>query len=199
MLYFFEIATLSKAIYLSIYFKLISQQIISIVTYRDVNPIQSNPIQSNPIQSNPIQSNPIQSNPIQSNPIQSNPIFPSMIAYFVKIPVSILRWLAECQDYSALFTIPIYYSLVPVLSMMMDFLCLAYGKYEYKYTLIEWKWYIVIRSLVSFFIGYSTSPLMGISFGYQTIYSYLQIHFMEFYQLSILYNLYDMPRNSIYT
>ena len=38
-------------------------------------------------------------------------------------------------------------SLVPVLSLIMKFLWLVYKKYEYKYTLIRWTWYITIRAL----------------------------------------------------
>ena len=64
-----------------------------------------------------------------------------------------LYW--ELQYYSILLFLPIRYSLVPVLSMMMDFLRLAYRKYEYKYTMIRWTWYIVIRTLVLFPIQYS--------------------------------------------
>ena len=41
---------------------------------------------------------------------------------------------------------PIYYLTVPVLSMLMDFLWLAYRKYEYKYTMIRWTMaYYIIR------------------------------------------------------
>ena len=38
-------------------------------------------------------------------------------------------------------------SLVPVLSLFMKFLWLVYKKYEYRYTLIRWTWYITIRAL----------------------------------------------------
>ena len=61
----------------------------------------------------------------------------------------------------------IYYSFVPVLSMMMDFLWLAYRKYEYKYTMIRWTWYIVIRILVAFLFQYP----IPFSLDYQIIYS----------------------------
>ena len=62
-----------------------------------------------------------------------------------------------------------YYSLVPVLTMMMDFLWLAYRKYEYKYTMIRWTWYIVIRILVVLLVQYS----IPFSLDYQIIYSFL--------------------------
>ena len=69
------------------------------------------------------------------------------------------RFFLEIQNYYFLFTMPIYYSLVPVLSMLMDFLWLAYRKYEYKYTIIRWRWYIVIRALVNFLLQYSTNVI----------------------------------------
>ena len=77
------------------------------------------------------------------------------IAYF---PARIIDFLEEypfyweLEFYSALLFLTIRYSLVPVLSMMMDFLWLAYRKYEYKYTMIRWTWYIVIRALYLFII-----------------------------------------------
>ena len=60
--------------------------------------------------------------------------------------------LREIEHFFFLFTIPIYYSLVPVLSMLIYFLWLAYRKYEYKYTIIRWKWYIVIRIFLIYLI-----------------------------------------------
>ena len=54
---------------------------------------------------------------------------------------------------------------------MMDFLWLAYRKYEYKYTIIRWTWYIVIRALVAFLFQYSTNNSILFSVDYQTIYS----------------------------
>ena len=59
------------------------------------------------------------------------------------------RSLQEIQNYFFLFTAPIYSLFVPLLSMLMDFLWLAYRKYEHKYTMIRWTWYIVIRILVN--------------------------------------------------
>ena len=80
------------------------------------------------------------------------------------------RSLLEVQKYSILFNIPIYYSVTPILSMLMDFLWLAYRKYEYKYTLIKWTWYIVIRILVMFLVQYSTNYIVLFSVDYQTKY-----------------------------
>ena len=76
----------------------------------------------------------------------------------------------ELQNYSSQFTAPIYYSFVPVLTMLMDFLWLAYRKYEYKCTLIRWTWYIVIRILIAFLLQYSVT-FVSISADYQRIYS----------------------------
>ena len=53
--------------------------------------------------------------------------------------------------------------------MMMDFLWLAYRKYEYKYTMNRWTWYIVIRALVVFLLEYAV-VFVSISADYQTIY-----------------------------
>ena len=78
------------------------------------------------------------------------------------------RSLVEIQVYLSLFTISIYYSLVPVLSMLMDFLWLVYRKYEYKYSMIRWTWYIVIRALVLFLILFSIN-FISIPVGYEDI------------------------------
>ena len=91
---------------------------------------------------------------------------PHLIAYFVK--EFNIHFLMELQDYSSQFTIPLYYSLVPVLTMMMDFLWLAYRKYEYKYTIIRWTWYIVIRIMIVFLLEYAV-VFVSISADYQTI------------------------------
>ena len=93
--------------------------------------------------------------------------YPYLIAYFVK--EFNIHLLMESQNYSILFTDPIYYSLVPVLTMLMDFLWLAYRKYEYKYTIIRWTWYIVIRILIDFLLEYSL-VFISISADYQEIY-----------------------------
>ena len=93
--------------------------------------------------------------------------YPYAIAYFVK--EFNIHFLMELQNYSFLFTDPIYYSFVPVLSMLMDLLWLAYRKYEYKYTIIRWTWYIVIRILIAFLLQYSVI-FDSISADYQTIY-----------------------------
>ena len=104
--------------------------------------------------------------------------FKSLIKYFVKRDEfnygSILQTLknlsfSELETYSILFTITIYCSFVPILSMLMDFLWLVYRKYEYKYSIIKWTWYIVLRTSIVFLF---LCPLtfISISLGYQTLY-----------------------------
>ena len=93
--------------------------------------------------------------------------FPYLIKYFVK--GFNFGSLKEVEKYSQLVYVSTYYSLVPVLTMMMDFLWLAYRKYEYKYTIIRWTWYIVIRILFLFLVQYSIS----FSLDYQIIYNFL--------------------------
>ena len=78
--------------------------------------------------------------------------------------------LSEITNYSMLFTRPIYSSIVPVLTMVMDFLWLAYRKYEYKYSIIRWTWYIVIRTLVVFLAQYIAANFTFIPVDYQNIF-----------------------------
>ena len=87
---------------------------------------------------------------IAQNVFQFIIYFPDWIIDF--LDESPLYW--ELIYYSYLLYPAIRYSLVPVLSMLMAFLWLAYRKYEYKYTIIKWTWYIVIRTLVLFVIEY---------------------------------------------
>ena len=93
--------------------------------------------------------------------------FPYVINYFVKDYN--FNFFMEVGKYFNLVYISIYYSLVPVLSMMMDFLWLVYRKYEYKYTIIRWTWYIVIRILFVLL----TQNAIPLSLHYQIIYHYL--------------------------
>ena len=93
--------------------------------------------------------------------------FPYFINYFVKdFNFSPFK---EVEKYSKLVFNLIYYSFVPALSMLMDFLWLAYRKYEYKYSMIKWTWHIVIRILFVFLFQYS----IPLSLNYQIIYSLL--------------------------
>ena len=99
----------------------------------------------------------------------------NVFQFIMYFPARIIDFLEECPlywkllYYSILLYMPIRYSLVPVLSMMMDFLWLAYRKYEYKYTIIRWTWYIAIRTLVLFIIQYSSNTNL-IPLDYQIIY-----------------------------
>ena len=93
--------------------------------------------------------------------------FPYVINYFVKDYN--FNFFMEVGKYFNLVYISIYYSLVPVLSMMMDFLWLVYRKYQYKYTIIRWTWYIVIRILFVLL----TQNAIPLSLHYQIIYHYL--------------------------
>ena len=93
--------------------------------------------------------------------------FPYVINYFVKdFNFSSFK---EVEKYSKLVYIPIVYSFIPVLTMIMDFLWLAYRKYEYKYTIIRWTWYIVIRTVVLFLFQYP----VHFSLDYQITYIFL--------------------------
>ena len=87
---------------------------------------------------------------IAQNVFQFIIFFPFWIINF--LVESPLYW--ELQNYSSLLYLSIRYSVVPVLSMMMAFLWLAYRKYEYKYTIIRWTWYIAIRALVLFIMQF---------------------------------------------
>ena len=93
---------------------------------------------------------------------------PYVIEYFVK--EFNIHFLTELQNYSFLFYTPSYYSLVPVLTMLMDFLWLAYRKYEYKYTIIRCTWCIVIRILIVFLLECSI-VFVSISADNKAIYS----------------------------
>ena len=98
-------------------------------------------------------------------------LFPYVINYFVKdINFSSFKGIGKNSQLVFMF---MYYSYVPVLSMMMDFLWLVYRKYEYKYTIIRWTWYIVIRILVVLVVQYP----IPFSLDYQIIYSCLTCAF----------------------
>ena len=93
--------------------------------------------------------------------------FPYVIHYFAN-DLNFSSFM-EIGKYSELVDMSIYYSFVPVLSMLMDFLWLVYRKYEYKYTMIRWTWYIAIRALIQFLVQYPFPfPL-----GYENICSFL--------------------------
>ena len=121
---------------------------------------------------------------ITENLSQTHIFFLSAIKYFEKVPGFNFGSFREVQKKFALFYKSIYYSLVPVLSLLMDFLWLAYRKYEYKYTIIIWIWYIVIRV----FVVCLMSVLQILSLFLLLIKQYsmnLLIPFLELSQLSI--------------
>ena len=95
--------------------------------------------------------------------------FPYLIKYIVKD--FNFGSFKEVEKYSSLVYTSTYYSLIPLLTMMMDFLWLVYRKYEYKYTMIRWTWYIVIRILFVLLFQYP----IPFSFDYQTIYSIYRV------------------------
>ena len=107
-------------------------------------------------------------------------IVQNVLQFIIYFPIWIIDFVEECplyielQYYSSLLYLTIRYSVVPVLTMMMDFLWLAYRKYEYKYTIIRWTWYIVIRASVAFLVNgswfFSNNFILV---GYETIYGNL--------------------------
>ena len=84
---------------------------------------------------------------------------PDWFILFAKGNVAIYQFASNIQYYSSLFTAPVRYSFIPALSMLMHFLWLAYRKYEYKYTIIRWTWYVFIRILVQVIIVYTAIDL----------------------------------------
>ena len=96
--------------------------------------------------------------------------FPYWITYFVKEPEFSFGSALDDLDYTALFTVPLRYTFVHVLTMLMDFLWLVYSKYEYKYVIIRWTCYIVIRALFVFLVAYGVYSTGTISDDYQIIF-----------------------------
>ena len=123
--------------------------------------------------------------------------FPYYINRFVKD--FNFSYFKEVEKYSQLVYILIYYSFLPVLTMLMDFLWLVYRKYEYKYTKIRWTWYIVIRALVLFLLQYPIPFLLD----YQNIHYFLNcaiynicpiIDFIQFVYYARKFNLHLKSR-----
>ena len=77
-------------------------------------------------------------------------LIPDWVLKFDKANVSKFTFLFNVRYYILISVSPIKFSLVPVLSMMMDFLWLAYRKYEYKNNIIRWTVYILIRTFMTF-------------------------------------------------
>ena len=58
------------------------------------------------------------------------------------------HYLHQIHDSTLHITFGTRLTYIPLLSLVMNFLWLVYRKYEYKYTMIRWTVYIVIRGLV---------------------------------------------------
>ena len=73
---------------------------------------------------------------------------PDWFIDFAHESTDMLNFQLNIRKYSYLLLHPLAYSFVPLLSLLMNFLWLAYRKYEYRYTIIRWTWYIVIRAFL---------------------------------------------------
>ena len=78
---------------------------------------------------------------------------PDWFIDFAHESTDMLNFQLNIHKYSYLLLHPLAYSFVPLLSLLMNFLWLAYRKYEYKYTIIRWTWYIVIRAFLVLLYG----------------------------------------------
>ena len=99
-------------------------------------------------------------------------------------PGFIVNYLIKAYPYvvSLLFATRLTY--VPLLSLVMNFLWLVYRKYEYKYTMIRWTAYVVIRGIVVI-IWYLSLP--HISPDYRGLANVLlDIFFLFFYVLDFI-------------
>ena len=63
-------------------------------------------------------------------------------------PGFLVHYLIKTYPYSVSLLFAMRLTYVPLLSLIMNFLWLVYRKYEYKYTMIRWTVYIVIRGFV---------------------------------------------------
>ena len=61
--------------------------------------------------------------------------------------------LPAIRDVTYHLTFPLRFSIVPILSLFMQFLWLAYREYEYKNTIIRWTVYTLVRTFVIFLIN----------------------------------------------
>ena len=77
-------------------------------------------------------------------------LLPDWFITFAHENTGMLNIQTNFQYISNLYITPLAYSFVPVLSLFMNFLWLAYRKFEYKYTIIRWIWYIIIRAFLNF-------------------------------------------------
>ena len=89
-------------------------------------------------------------------------------------------FLFHIRYYIEFTVVPIRLSLVPILSMLMDFLWLVYRKFEFKHTITRWLAYILVRGT---FIFLCHIPL---SFYYQNQYNSLSSYYLE---ITLAYSL----------
>ena len=73
---------------------------------------------------------------------------PNWFIDFAHESTDMLNFQLNMQKISYFLLRPLAYSFVPLLSLLLSFLWLAYRKYEYKYTIIRWTWYIVMRAFL---------------------------------------------------
>ena len=77
-------------------------------------------------------------------------LLPDWFIRFDKPNVSKYTFLFHVRFYTLMLISPIRFSLVPVLSMMMDFLWLVYRKFKYRNNTIRWTVYISVRTFIIF-------------------------------------------------
>ena len=81
---------------------------------------------------------------------------------------------------------------VPLLSLVMNFLWLVYRNYEYKYTMIRWTVYIVVRGLVA---GISIQSIIYMSNEYRLLaYMMLSVILISFFAFDFIQYVYYSKR-----
>ena len=73
---------------------------------------------------------------------------PSWFIYFGKETSGMIDYQHNVEKFSDEYFVSKSYTFVPVLCLFMNFLWLAYRKFEYRYTIIRWTWYIVLRIII---------------------------------------------------
>ena len=81
-------------------------------------------------------------------------LIPEWVNYAEDNNIVMSNFQRNVDNYSYFLIYPILCSFVPVLCLLMNFLWLAYRKYEYKYTIIWWTWYIGIRLFLNILNNY---------------------------------------------
>ena len=75
-------------------------------------------------------------------------LLPNWVATFEKKNADKFIFLFFAHYYIEKYIFILRLSLIPMLSLMMDFLWLAYRKYEYRCTVIRWIVYILMRAII---------------------------------------------------